>query len=176
MVDCDKLGHTAYSPGEEAYKKVVQEFGENIVSEDGTIDRRALGSIVFSDRSKLSALNNIVWPEIARMAMSQAEEMWREEGKQVVVLDAAVLLEAGWEEQCHEVWVCTAPRDEAVLRIVERDGKTEEEAARRLGNQMSNEERVKKASTVICTLWSPEITTSQVNKAVQRLNSELQIH
>ena len=66
VVDCDKLGHLAYSPGQDAYNKVVQEFGQQILAEDGTINRQALGGIVFSDKSKLTALNNIVWPEIAK--------------------------------------------------------------------------------------------------------------
>ena len=66
IVDCDKLGHLAYTPGQAAYNKVVGEFGQQIVSADGSINRQALGAIVFSDKSKLSALNNIVWPEIAR--------------------------------------------------------------------------------------------------------------
>ena len=99
--------------GQEAYKKVVQEFGQEIVASDGTIDRRALGGIVFSDKSKLSKLNSIVWPEISRLALEKADELWRS-GRQVVVLDAAVLLEAGWQSACHEVWVCLVPRKEAI--------------------------------------------------------------
>jgi len=174
IVDCDKLGHMAYTPGQAAYNKVVGEFGQQIVSADGSINRQALGAIVFSDKSKLSALNNIVWPEIARMAMDKAEDLWKE-GCKVVVLDAAVLLEAGWQSNCHEVWVCLVPRQEAIKRIMERDKKTEEEAVRRLDNQMSNASRVEQASTVICTLWSPDITQSQVEAAVHRINKEKDI-
>ena len=79
----------------------------------------------------------------------------------------------GWEAACHEVWVCVVPRSEAVTRIMARDGKTEEEAGRRLDSQMSNEERVRVASTVISTLWDPDITRDQVVRAVTRLNTEL---
>ena len=80
---------------------------------------------MFSDKSRLTALNNIMWPEISRLALARAEELWRS-GAKVVALDAAVLLEAGWEAACHEVWVCVVPRLEAVTRIMARDGKTEE--------------------------------------------------
>jgi len=66
-INCDLLGHQAYLPGKPAYQKLITEFGESILSEDETINRRALGSIVFSDKSKLKRLNEIVWPEIARM-------------------------------------------------------------------------------------------------------------
>ena len=63
--------------GQEAYRKVVEEFGPEIVAADGTIDRRALGGIVFSDKSRLSTLNSIVWPQISRLALEKADELWR---------------------------------------------------------------------------------------------------
>ena len=107
-----------------------------------------------------------------RLAIERASELWKS-GCQVVVLDAAVLLEAGWQASCHEVWVCLVPRQEAVQRIMERDKKTEQEAERRLDNQMSNSERVSAASTVISTLWSEDITQSQLSAAVQRIKLEL---
>jgi len=133
---------------------------------------RALGGIVFGAPAELVALNSLVWPEIARLAREAAAQLHKE-GRQVVVLDAAVLLEAGWQEDCHEVWVCVVPPEVAVARIVERDGKTEEEARRRVSSQMTNQERVEVASTVVCSLWEPEVTARQVEEAVVRLEGEL---
>jgi len=176
VVDCDKLGHEAYTPGAVAFQKIVEEFGKLVVGEDGTIDRRALGGIVFSEKGRLEKLNEIVWPEIARLARERAQDLWAGgAGCEVVVLDAAVLLEAGWEKQCHEVWVCVVPRAEAVKRIVERDRKTEMEAERRIDSQLSNQERVDQASTVFCTLWDQSQTQAQVERAVDRVNGELLI-
>lgn len=174
VVDCDKLGHAAYVPGTEAFKNIVKEFGQTVVGEDGQINRRALGSIVFGDKSKLELLNKLVWPEIGRLAMDSVAEA-ATEGKQVVFLDAAVLLEAGWQEMCHEVWVCVVPPEEAVTRIQQRDGKTKEEAEKRINSQMSNQERVKSASTVLCSLWDPEVTQRQVELAYNRLKGELEL-
>jgi len=174
VVDCDKLGHQAYTPGQVAYSKIVEEFGAGVVAGDGSIDRRALGGIVFSEAAKLRRLNQIVWPEIARLAQERCQEVWAG-GCQVVVLDAAVLLEAGWDKVCHEVWVCVVPRQEAIRRIVERDGKTEAEAERRISSQLSNQERVNRANTVLCTLWDPAYTQAQVERAVSRLNQELKL-
>ena len=102
VINCDKVGHQAYTPGTRAHQAVVENFGPRVVAEDGTIIRRELGSIVFGDKEKLELLNSIVWPEIRRMAEDKAKEMW-EEGVKVVIWDAAVLLEAKWEESCHEV-------------------------------------------------------------------------
>ena len=174
VVDCDKLGHQAYTPGQPAYTNLVSQFGEKVLSEDGSVNRRVLGGIVFSDKEKLAQLNSIVWPEIERLALEQAHQLWTS-GCPVVVLDAAVLLEAGWETSCHEVWVCVVPREEAVARIMARDGKTEEEATRRIESQLSNQARVERASTVFSTLWAPEFTQKQVEAAVGRLGSELAI-
>ena len=176
VVDCDKLGHQAYRPGEVAFQKIVKEFGQDVVAGDGNIDRRALGGIVFSEKGRLEKLNQIVWPEISRMARERANELWAGgSGCEVVVLDAAVLLEAGWEQQCHEVWVCVVPRAEAVKRIVERDGKTEMEAERRIDSQLSNQDRVDIANTVFCTLWDSSQTQVQVEQALERLKGELDI-
>jgi len=176
VIDCDKLGHQAYMPGEQAYNNIVREFGNQVVSEDGSINRKILGSIVFSDKNKLLQLNSIVWPEISRLALMNAKKLWAEgNGCQVVVLDAAVLLEAGWEEQCHEVWVCVVPKAEAIKRIVERDGKSEAEAEKRIDSQLKNEERVDKASVVFCTLWETSQTQIQVERAVTTLKKELDL-
>ena len=101
VVDCDKLGHKAYVPGTQAFTNIVKEFGQTVVGDDGQINRRALGSIVFADKSKLELLNKLVWPEIGRLAMDSVAEA-ATEGKQVVVLDAALHLEMGWQEMCHD--------------------------------------------------------------------------
>jgi phosphopantetheine adenylyltransferase/dephospho-CoA kinase len=173
-VDCDKLGHAAYQPGSPTLQKLVAEFGSTVLSEDGTVNRKVLGGIVFSDKSKLTRLNQIVWPEIIRMAAEQADQLFKS-GHKVVILDAAVLLEAGWDQSCHEVWVCTVPRESAIQRIIERDHKTREEAENRIGSQMSNQDRVKVANTVFCTLWDPATTQKQVETAWARLSKELKL-
>lgn len=96
-----------------------------------------------------------------------------DEGHRFVVLDAAVLLEAGWDDIVHEVWTTIIPLDEAVRRLVERSGMTEEEALKRLRSQMSNENRVSRANVVLCTLWHPDVTQKQVEKAWHLLQARL---
>lgn len=95
-------------------------------------------------------------------------------GCRVVVLDAAVLLAANWHSQmCHEVWVSFVDKDEAVKRIMERDGRTQEEAEKRLASQMTNADYVSHAHVVFCTKWAGEFTQKQVEKAWERLQSSL---
>ncbi|KAG7227968.1 hypothetical protein INR49_005589 [Caranx melampygus] len=95
-------------------------------------------------------------------------------GKQVCVVDAAVLLEAGWTDMVHEVWVTVIPEEEAVLRITERDGITKDDALRRLQSQWSNTKQVEHANVVLSTLWEPEVTRKQVLKAWNLLQQRIQ--
>ncbi|CAK6956689.1 bifunctional coenzyme A synthase [Scomber scombrus] len=172
-IDCDKLGHEVYQPGTAAYHRVLEEFGSDILNEDKTINRRALGRKVFGNQERLKALTDIVWPEIALLAKNKVSKA-RDEGKQICVMDAAVLLEAGWTDMVHEVWVTVIPEEEAVSRITERDSVTTEDALRRLQSQWSNSKQVAHANVVLSTLWEPEVTQKQVLKAWNLLQQRIQ--
>lgn len=172
-IDCDKLGHEVYQPGTAAHHRVLEEFGSDLLNEDKTINRRALGKKVFGNQERLKALTDIVWPEIALLVKSRINQA-RDEGKQVCVVDAAVLLEAGWTDMVHEVWVTIIPDEEAVTRITERDGVSSEDAMRRLQSQWSNTKQVEHANVVLSTLWEPEVTRKQVLKAWNLLQKRIQ--
>ncbi|XP_028331963.1 bifunctional coenzyme A synthase [Gouania willdenowi] len=172
-IDCDILGHEVYQPGAAAYHRVLEEFGTDLLNENKTINRRALGRKVFGNKERLKALTDIVWPEIALLTRSRIHSAM-EEGKQVCVVDAAVLLEAGWTDFVHEVWVTIIPEEEAVSRITERDGVTTEDALRRLQSQWPNAKQVEHANVVLSTLWEPEITRKQVLKAWNLLQKRIQ--
>ncbi|XP_063315010.1 bifunctional coenzyme A synthase [Pelobates fuscus] len=172
VMDCDKLGHQSYKPGGPAYQKVIEAFGSDILCPDGTIDRKAIGSRVFSSKDQLKRLTDIVWPAIASLVKEDVANA-AAQGMSVCVLDAAVLLEAGWNEMVHEVWTVVIPEKEAVTRIMNRDGVSEENAKNRLANQMSNSERVEKSNVVLCTLWEPEVTQKQVQKAWDLLQNRI---
>ena len=172
VISCDQLGHQAYTPGKKAYKEIIENFGSGILTEEKTVNRKALGALVFADRAKLALLNQIVWPEI--MALAKAEiARYEEEGFKVCILDAAVLLEAGWDNETNEVWVTFVPESEALSRILSRDGVSEEQAKNRIKSQISNEERLEKANVAICTLWEPEFTREQVVKAWKNLQERI---
>ena len=94
VIDADRLGHRAYEPDTEAFRAVVDAFGEDIVAADGQVDRRALGGKVFGKPQVLKQLTDIVWPEIRRLAEIEIEATLEEDPARLVVLEAAVLLEA----------------------------------------------------------------------------------
>lgn len=172
IVDCDKLGHEVYLKGTPCYNTLVEQFGDEIVGKNGEIQRRVLGSLVFSNPEKLQLLNRIVWPEIGKLAEDKIKKH-AENGKDIVVLEAALLLDAGWNNLVHEVWTSVVPPGEAVKRMMDRNNMTEVEANKRLKSQLSNKERVRSSNVVLCTLWEYEYTQTQVEKAWSLLQKRL---
>jgi dephospho-CoA kinase len=148
IIDADKVGHEAYAPGSDCYRDVVAAFGQEIVAADGQIDRKALGGKVFGDPAQRKRLEGIVWPWM-RATMERRFEELREEGVPIVVLEAAVLLEADWTPLVDQVWVVIVSPEIARHRIVERNGLTPEQADQRIAAQLTNAERVKHAQVVI---------------------------
>ena len=176
IVDCDKLGHKAYVKGTQCFEDLVRAFqtsyGANIVdSSTGEVCRRTLGGLVFSDPKKMKKLNEIVWPAIAALAK---EEMIRlkKAGHDVVVMEAAVLLQAGWDRTlCDEVWVVVVPVSVARERLMMRNKISEEDANKRIASQMTNRERVKRADVVISNQGDLESTQAQLVEAWNGMKS-----
>uniref|UniRef100_G3SLH9 Bifunctional coenzyme A synthase n=2 Tax=Loxodonta africana TaxID=9785 RepID=G3SLH9_LOXAF len=172
IIDSDHLGHRAYAPGGPAYQPVVEAFGPDILHKDGIINRKILGSRVFGNKKQLKILTDIMWPIIAKMAQEEMN-LAVTEGKHVCVIDAAMLLEAGWQNMVHEVWTIIIPETEAVRRIVERDGLSEAAAQSRLQSQMSGQQLVDQSHVVLSTLWEPQVTQRLVEKAWNLLQKRI---
>lgn len=173
VIDCDKLAHELYEPGKECYKKIIDFFGAEIIGEDKKINRRKLGEIVFGDSEKLEKLNEILWPEILAEAKKRIYDAYKEKPFDVAVLEAAVLLKAGWEIECHEVWSMIISPQEAVKRLKKRNNLSEEEARKRLASQIDNKEFVRKSNVIFSSEWTYEFTQEQAEKAWKILMEEL---
>ena len=148
-VDADRLGHLAYEPGEPAHRAILGAFGPELAGNDGRIDRRALAGRVFAHPEALERLNAIVWPRIRRLAKARIAALRSAEPNGVIVLEAALLLEAGWEALVDEVWVLLTAPDTALRRALLRDGSDESEVRRRIEAQISNAERARRAHVAI---------------------------
>ena len=167
VIDADSVGHAVIAPGAPAYAEVVAAFGEEIVAADGAIDRRKLGGIVFGDPERLKTLNGISHPRMAaRMAAEITEVRARPEGERppLILLDAAILFEAGWDAMCDQTWAVLAGTEAAVERLMARNDMSREDAEARLRAQMSNEERAARADRVIRNEGSLEALHEQVER------------
>ena len=168
VIDADKVGHEAYAPGSGCYKQVIAAFGDDIVADDRQIDRRKLGARVFGDPGQRKKLESIVWPWM-RHTMQERFAKLRADGVPVVVLEAAVLIEADWVPLSDEVWVVTVPPAVARERIVSRNGLSAEQADQRIAAQLSNDERTAKAEVVIDNSGTLEDLERRVDEAWRRL-------
>jgi dephospho-CoA kinase len=148
VVNADLLGHEIYRRDTDGWRAVVDAFGEGVLSADGEVDRRKLGSVVFSDRNKLAKLNEITHPRIYRLAEERIAEL-AEAGADAVVLEAALLIEAGWTGLVTEVWVTVSPEERVIERLQARNGMTAEQAKARIAAQMPQAERTRHADVVI---------------------------
>ena len=148
IISADQVGHEAYTPNTEAWEQVVAAFGDDILQDDKDIDRRKLGAIVFSDPSQLEKLNAIMHPRMARMVSDKIEVLCGQ-GVKVVVVEAALLFEAGWDTLVEEVWVTDTSEDIVVERLKNRNGLSEEEAKKRINSQMDRAERIERSDFVI---------------------------
>lgn len=149
VIDADLLGHRAYEPGTDAHAAVAATFGADVVGSDGRIDRKVLGGKVFGRPEALKRLTDIVWPEIRRLARLEIERARGQAPDQPVVLEAAVLFEAGWQDDVDEVWVVVVDRETAIERATRRDGADRAAIERRIDSQLSNDERRRRADVVI---------------------------
>ena len=170
VVDADKLGHRVYARGQPAFGEVVATFGQDVVGEDGEIDRKALGAKVFGDAAQLKKLTNIVWPAILELARAQLAAARAAEAK-AAVLEAAVLIEANWQGAVDEVWTVEIPPALAVARASARDGVDAAAVQARIDAQLSNAERAAHAQVVIENAGSPETLRAQVDAQWQHLQA-----
>lgn len=150
IIDADKIGHQIYLPNTEAWKDIIAAFGEDILLPDKTVNRPKLGGIVFNDKTALKKLNQIVHPRMYKKFEEEIEiKRKKNKNKGVVVLDAAILIEANWLPLVDQVWVVVADQDTVIDRLCSRNGFTKEHARSRISSQLSDEERRKYADVVI---------------------------
>ena len=148
IINADQVGHEAYTPHSEAWQEVVKAFGEDILQENGEVDRRKLGGIVFADPEQLTTLNGIMHPRMAAIVKEKLGVL-ENQGTNVVVVEAAVLFEAGWDTLVGEVWTTESLSEKVVERLQQRNGFAPEEIRKRIASQMPSEERARRADEVI---------------------------
>ena len=168
VVHADQLGHETYSKGGEARRGVLERFGNKILGDDGEIDRARLGRIVFGDKNERLALEGIVWPEIRKLTSTRLAEA-EAAGAGVAVVEAAVLLEAGWDDLFDQVWTVETPTEVAKSRLMARQSISASEADARLKAQLSSEERANRSSLVIENTGTVEELESTVTAAYENL-------
>ena len=171
IIDADKLGHRAYDVGTQAYRQVIETFGEEVVSDDNEINRKVLGGKVFGQPEELKKLTNIVWPEIRRLAELEIAGFEAIYPDGIVILEAAVLFEAGWQDIGEEIWVVIVDREIAIERTISRDGFEREAVESRIDSQLTNDERISQSNVVIENNTDLQHLLDQLQKEWDRISA-----
>lgn len=164
VIDTDWIAHEITAPGSGALMEMSRRYGTDIVKEDGSLRRDAVGKIVFSDPVEKKWLEALLHPLIRAEAEKQAQAAF-EAGQRVVVLDVPLLFESGWNGKVDEIWTVYTPQAIQEVRLQRRDGYTDSEIADRLASQWPIDEKAKRADVVIDNTGLPESTRRQVEVA-----------
>ncbi len=168
--DADRVAHDVMRHGTDAWKQIRTRYGCEVVGDDGEIDRRKLGSIVFADPEALDDLDKIVHPATVaaiRQRVGESEHA-------VAVIDAIKLFEAGLAADCDEVWVVDCTREQQVERLMARNNLTREDALIRIDAQPLQAEKIARANRIIDNSRTPEETMASVRELWRELQRTLE--
>lgn len=163
VIDADGLVRELQQPGQPVLAAIAAEFGQGVLRADGTLDRGALGALVFGDSDRLAALNRIVHPAVRRESQRRFRAAREADPDAVVVYDVPLLAEARGAGEWDRIVVAHAPAEVRVARMVEHRGMSESEARSRVASQASDEERLRIADVVIDTSGGMEQTLAQAD-------------
>lgn len=164
LVDADRIAREIVLPGSPALDQIADRFGADMLLPDGSLDRKRLGNVVFSDAAKRKALEEITHPAIRQEMMMQMRRLEEEHPRSLVVVDVPLLYESGLTDRFEEIVVVYVPQAIQLERLMRRDGLTEAEASERLLSQWDIEKKRERADYVIDNSKGMEETRQQVEQ------------
>ncbi|MCD6452690.1 MAG: dephospho-CoA kinase [Dehalococcoidales bacterium] len=163
IIDADKIGHRLLKAGSEGWREVVSAFGKRILTPRGNISRKKLGDIVFSQPESRLRLNRITHHRIGEVIAARLKR-YRKQGIGVVVVEAAVLVDAGWDELVDEIWVTVASEATVLRRLRERTRLSTSRSLARIHSQLPVAEMIGRADVVIDTDCSLDELKTKVKR------------
>ena len=154
IIDADKVGHDIMATDEQTRWQVIDAFGNDVAGVGDTIDRSRLGDIVFANPQELKRLNQIMHPKIDTAVLDRLQH-YRRQGIKAVIIEAPLLIEAGWADRVDHIWLTIAPRN-VILQRLAGLGMPEEKALARINAQLTDDKRRRHAEVVIDTDCSLE--------------------
>ena len=167
VLDADKMAHELMQPKQALYNLYVAHWGERILTEHATLDRRAIGAIVFNDEKERAWLDSAAHP-VLETELQCRLTLLRKKHVPVVVLDVPLLFESGWDKYADEIWVASIPEDLQVDRLMSRNKLTESEARARIAAQMPLAEKCARADVILDNSGTREGLREQILAAYQR--------
>lgn|SRR5690242_7958336 len=171
LIQADEIGHQVLLPGAEAYDAAVHEFGDGILDDDGYIDRRRLGAMVFDHPERLRKLSSFVHPAVLQREERLIAEIAVRDANAIVVVEAAILVETGSYRRYDRLIVAWCSRELQIERAMKRDSSSREEVLARLDRQLPLEEKLRVADYVIDTSGAKEETLKKTREVYESLRS-----
>ena len=166
VIQADQVGHLVMEPGQECYQPIIQLFGKEIIKKDKSIDRRMVSDVVFSHAEKLEQLNAIIHPAVKRYIRRCLEEQ-KQAGREICVVEAALLLEDHYQEFCDEIWYVHTDKEIRISRLMESRGYSREKSENIIHNQASEEFFRAHADYVIENNGDLEATHRQIIEGIK---------
>lgn len=173
IIDADIISREVTEPGTEGARKIAERFGKKVFFSDGSLNRKKLAQIVFTDKDRLKALNDILHPIIIKEMFRQAEERLKQFQDCTIVLVAPLLIETGMHKKVDRVWLITAGDETRIARVMRRDGCTREQVKKRLASQMRDEDKVQLAHVVVKNDGDMERLYEQLRNALREMREDL---
>ena len=147
LLIADELGHIVTEPGKPAFKKIIEMYGSGILGQDGSIDRKKLADIIFSDDKARSAINSIIHPEVMLYIEDYINSRKGQDG--YIILETAIMYETGCDRFCDETWYVYVPEDARIKRLSKNRGYTEEKSRSIIEKQKPDSFFTERAGRVI---------------------------
>jgi dephospho-CoA kinase len=173
IIDADQLARQVVEPGQPAWREIVEEFGRDVLTPDGTLDRKKLGAIVFAHPEQRKRLEAITHPAIRARVKARVDELAARGFAGIVFYDAAILIEALGHQDMDRIVVVMTDEATQVARLRGRDGTDDAEGRRKIASQMPLAEKAKLADYVIDNSGDREATAEQVRRVFATLIGEL---
>jgi dephospho-CoA kinase len=173
IIDADQLARQVVEPGQPAWREIVEEFGRDVLTPDGTLDRKKLGAIVFANPEQRKRLEAITHPAIRARVKARVDELAARGFAGIVFYDAAILIEALGHQDMDRIVVVMTDEATQVARLRGRDGTDDAEGRRKIASQMPLAEKAKLADYVIDNSGDREATAEQVRRVFATLIGEL---
>lgn len=168
VLDADKIAREIVMPGSETLIELASVFGEGILLPDGSLNRKKLGAIIFSDSEKKKLLDGIMHTRILEIIHQKVVE-FREAMHKIIFIDAALLFETGLDKLVSEIWVVDVDQEIRIKRIGDRDGLSREDILMRIANQMDQEQKNNRADEILDNSGSKEALYQQIDTLINRL-------
>lgn len=163
IIEADEMAHLLMEPGQACYKEIIDTFGDEIVGEDKKFNKKAVADLIFKNKENQEMMNHIVHPAVK----AKIQKMIQESSHELIIVEAALLIEAGFRDICDEFWYVYVSTQERVKRLYEKRGYSEVKSYSMIQNQLSHAQFLKNCEQVVDNSGTIEDTRKEIARIMK---------